>query len=97
MPIFAGFVTKLFLFQAGWDAGLEWLAALAVLGSLISLYYYLLIMKQMYMYAPPRRGRVYVPPVLVGVVAVLMVAVVGLGIYPAPLLEVADNAGRFIF
>jgi NADH-quinone oxidoreductase subunit N len=97
MPIFAGFVTKLFLFQAGWDAGLEWLAALAVLGSLISLYYYLLIMKQMYMYAPPRRGRVYVPPVLAGVVAVLMVAVIGLGIYPTPLLEAADNAGRFIF
>jgi NADH-quinone oxidoreductase subunit N len=97
MPIFAGFVTKLFLFQAGWDAGLEWLAALAVVGSLISLYYYLLIMKQMYMYEPPRRGRIYVPPVLVGVVAVLMVAVIGLGIYPTPLLEAADNAGRFIF
>jgi NADH-quinone oxidoreductase subunit N len=97
MPIFAGFVTKLFLFQAGWDAGLQWLAALAVFGSLISLYYYLLVMKQMYMYAPDRRGRVYVPPVLAGVVGLLMVAVVGLGIYPTPLLDAADRAGRFIF
>ena len=97
MPIFAGFFTKLFLFQAGWDAGLEWLAIIAVASSLVSLYYYLLVMKQMYMYDPPRRGRIYVPPVLAGIVAVLMVAVIALGIYPTPLLEAADNAGRFIF
>ena len=97
MPIFAGFFTKLFLFQAGWDAGLEWLSIIAVVSSLVSLYYYLLVMKQMYMYDPPRRGRIYVPPVLAGIVAVLMVAVIALGIYPTPLLEAADNAGRFIF
>lgn len=97
MPIFAGFFTKLFLFQAGWDAGLEWLSIIAVVSSLVSLYYYLLVMKQMYMYEPSRRGRVYVPPLLAGIVGVLMVAVIALGIYPIPLLEAADNAGRLIF
>lgn len=97
MPVFAGFATKLFLFQAGWENGLEWLSIVAVVSSLISLYYYLLVMKQMYMYEPERRGQVYVPPVLSGLVAVLMVAVIAIGIYFTPLLRVADNASRFLF
>ncbi|MGH2586301.1 MAG: NADH-quinone oxidoreductase subunit N [Dehalococcoidia bacterium] len=97
MPIFAGFASKLFLFQAGWDAGLEWLSVIAVVASLISLYYYLLVMKQMYMYEPSRSGRVYVPPILSGVVFLLMVAVIVFGVYFTPLVEAADNAGRLIF
>lgn len=97
MPIFAGFFSKMLLFQAGWEAGLEWLAIVAVVCSLISLYYYLLVMKQMYMYEPPRHGRIYVPAILSGTVAILMVAVIALGIYPTPLIEAADNAGRLIF
>jgi NADH-quinone oxidoreductase subunit N len=97
MPIFAGFFSKMFLFQAGWQAGLEWLTVIAVVGSLISLYYYLLVMKQMYMYDPPRPGRVSIPAILSGTVAVLMVAVIALGVYPTPLIEAADNAGRLIF
>jgi NADH-quinone oxidoreductase subunit N len=97
MPIFAGFFSKMLLFQAGWEAGLEWLAIIAVVCSLISLYYYLLVMKQMYMYEPSRHGRIYVPAILSGTVAILMVAVIALGIYPTPLIEAADNAGRLIF
>jgi NADH-quinone oxidoreductase subunit N len=97
MPIFAGFFSKMFLFQAGWQAGLEWLAIIAVVSSLVSLYYYLLVMKQMYMYDPPRRGRIYVPAIISGTVGVLGVLVIALGVYPTPLLEVADSAGRLIF
>jgi NADH-quinone oxidoreductase subunit N len=97
MPVFAGFFTKFMLFQSAVENGLLWLAIIAVTMSLISLYYYLLVMKQMYMVEPGRKGRVYVPPVLAGVVAVLMVAVIVLGIYPTPLMQAADNATRFIF
>lgn len=97
MPIFAGFFSKMFLFQAGWVAGLEWLAIIAVVSSLVSLYYYLLVMKQMYMYEPQRKGQIYVPAILSGIVGVLMIAVIALGVYPTPLIEVADNAGRLIF
>jgi NADH-quinone oxidoreductase subunit N len=97
MPIFVGFATKFLLFQAASDAGLLWLSIIAVVASLVSLYYYLLVMKQMYMVEPPRPGRVSVPLVLSGTIVVLMLAVIVFGVYPTPLLEVADNAGRFIF
>ncbi|MFQ5825869.1 MAG: NADH-quinone oxidoreductase subunit N, partial [Dehalococcoidia bacterium] len=49
LPFFAGFTTKFYLFTAAANEGLLWLAALAMVNSLISLYYYLLVIKQMYM------------------------------------------------
>ncbi len=98
MPLFAGFFTKFILFQSGWDSGLKWLAALAVVNSLISLYYYLMIIRQMYV-VPPARGeqRFGVPALLWGTVAVLVVGVYFLGIWPTPLLKAADTAATFLF
>ncbi len=48
LPIFAGFTTKFYLFTAAATEDLLWLAALAVLNSLISLYYYLNVIRHMY-------------------------------------------------
>jgi NADH-quinone oxidoreductase subunit N len=49
LPPLAGFVGKFYLFSAALSAGpnhgLLWLVALALLGSLVSLYYYLIILK----------------------------------------------------
>jgi NADH-quinone oxidoreductase subunit N len=53
MPLFAGFVTKFYLFAAAARAGLLWLVAIAVINSTISLYYYLLVVYEMYVKAPP--------------------------------------------
>ena len=48
LPIFAGFAIKFYLFTAIADAGFLWLAALAIFSSLVSLYYYLQVIRQMY-------------------------------------------------
>ncbi|HXI15818.1 MAG TPA: proton-conducting transporter membrane subunit, partial [Chloroflexota bacterium] len=53
MPLFAGFVTKFYLFSAATRAGLLWLVAIAVINSTISLYYYLLVVYEMYVRTPP--------------------------------------------
>jgi NADH-quinone oxidoreductase subunit N len=53
MPLFAGFVTKFYLFAAAARAGLLWLVAIAVINSTISLYYYLLVVYEMYVRTPP--------------------------------------------
>src|SRR5688500_3813411 len=52
MPLFAGFVTKFYLFAAAARAGLLWLVAIAVINSTISLYYYLLVVYEMYVRTP---------------------------------------------
>ena len=48
LPIFAGFAIKFYLFTAVADEGFLWLAGLAVFASLVSLYYYLQVIRQMY-------------------------------------------------
>ena len=48
LPIFAGFAIKFYLFTAIADEGLLWLSSLAVFASLVSLYYYLQVIRQMY-------------------------------------------------
>ena len=48
LPIFAGFTAKFYLFAAVADGGFLWLAGVAIFASLISLYYYLQVMRQMY-------------------------------------------------
>ncbi len=53
LPFFAGFTTKFYLFTAAANEGLLWLASLAILNSLISLYYYLVVIRHMYIQAAP--------------------------------------------
>ena len=48
LPIFVGFTIKFYLFTAVANEGYLWLAGLAILTSLISLYYYLQVIRQMY-------------------------------------------------
>ena len=52
LPIFAGFATKFYLFAAVGNEGLLWLVIVATAGSLISLYYYLMVIKQIYLGDP---------------------------------------------
>lgn len=130
LPIFVGFTIKFYLFTAVADAGLLWLAGVAIFASLISLYYYLQVIRQMYIqpalaatdadrdaametaaggghdgpsHAPAHHEEpaAYVPlprpsALLLAVIAVGLVAVVGLGVYPAPLLELVEGASAAI-
>ncbi len=57
LPFFAGFTTKFYLFTAAANEGLLWLASLAILNSLISLYYYLVVIRHMYMQPAPEEAR----------------------------------------
>ena len=53
LPVFAGFTTKFYLFAAAAKEGLLWLAAIAIVNSLISLYYYLVVIRHMYIQPAP--------------------------------------------
>ena len=48
IPPFAGFFSKFFVFMAAFHAGWHWLVLVALINTVISLYYYLLIVKAMY-------------------------------------------------
>lgn len=50
MPPLAGFVAKVFVFAAAIEAGLIPLAVIGVLNSIVGLYYYLTVLKYVYLY-----------------------------------------------
>jgi NADH-quinone oxidoreductase subunit N len=50
MPPFGGFVAKVFVFAAAIRSNLIWLAVVGVLNSIIGLFYYLTVLKYIYLY-----------------------------------------------
>ena len=106
LPIFAGFTMKFYLFTAVATEGFLWLAALAIFASLISLYYYLQVLRQIYIEpAPPGENGVAMVdehPALTRIPSLPLLTVLGtgtaamiwLGVYPRPLIEVIEAASR---
>ena len=98
LPPFAGFATKLFMFQGATTDELLWVVGLAVLNSFISLYYYLMVIRQMYLFDPVGDvARWKVSPVLWCLAAVLMVGVLFIGVYPGPVFELTERAAQPLF
>ncbi|MGI8925502.1 MAG: NADH-quinone oxidoreductase subunit N [Tepidiformaceae bacterium] len=98
LPFFAGFTTKIFMFQGSVTDGLLWLIGLAIANSFVSLYYYLMIVRQMYLFEPEAgMTRFRVNPVLATVGGALMLGVLAIGIYPGPLFEGAERATDPLF
>lgn len=91
LPPLAGFFGKFYLFsaalRAGENHGLLWLVALALFGSLISLYYYLIVLKVILVdQAAPDASFVDVDPLQGITVSVLAVLVLFFGLVPTPLV-----------
>jgi len=83
IPPLAGFVGKFFLFSIAAKAGLHWLVAVAALNSTISLYYYLRIVRAMYIEPPDEKSyRLQVSPIMQATLLIASFGVVFLGIIP---------------
>jgi NAD(P)H-quinone oxidoreductase subunit 2 len=52
IPPLAGFFGKIYLFWAGWQAGLYWLVLLGLITSVVSIYYYIRVVKMMVVKEP---------------------------------------------
>lgn len=95
LPPLTGFVGKLELFKAAIDADQAWLAAIAVINSVISLYYYLRVIAPAVLEAPPaasgQPGASASAPLGV-VLAVTGVATLAFGLAAEPLLRLAQAA-----
>ncbi len=98
LPIFAGFASKFYLFIATSAQGLLWLAGLAILMSLVSLYYYLVIIRQMYIEpAFEPQAPVTVPRLTFGLLGALFIGTALLGVYPAVIMDFIQSASETLF
>jgi NADH-quinone oxidoreductase subunit N len=88
LPPTAGFIGKLYVFSALLDAQWIWLAIVGALNSVISLYYYVRVIRNMYLRDPDSAPA---PVVLTGAQTVLLmvflVPTLVLGVYFAPLVD----------
>ncbi len=96
IPPLAGFFAKFYVFAAAMERdtvhyGLLWLVLAGIANSAVSLYYYLKILKQMYIVEPGEGGPIRANRATVAGLTACMVLVVGLGIYPAPILALIDS------
>jgi NADH-quinone oxidoreductase subunit N len=95
IPPTAGFFGKWFIFKAAIDAGLYWLAIVALVNSVIAAYYYLRVLVYMYMREPAAGAPVAVPMRSAYVTAALVVSailVLALGLTPTRYLDMAVSA-----
>jgi NAD(P)H-quinone oxidoreductase subunit 2 len=103
IPPLAGFFGKIYLFWAGWQAGLYWLVLLGLVTSVISIYYYIRVVKMMVVKEPQEMSDVVknypeihwnLPgfrPLQIGLITTL-VATSLLGILSNPIFTLANNS-----
>ena len=101
MPPFGGFVAKVFVFAAGIQAGYTWLVIVGILNSLIGVYYYLNVLKYVYLYRMPNEDEENHPVALTRpyaiALAVLAIGVVLIGTVFAPWFGWSNAAGLNLF
>lgn len=91
IPPTAGFVGKYLLFSAAMKAGWSGLALLAVLMSAVSLFYYFRIVRAMYLVDGTGELRWREEPAVTAAIAVCVVGTLGIGIFPQPLIALAQS------
>lgn len=94
IPPAVGFWAKIYLFGAAVEANLEWLVVIGVLNSVISAYYYLRVVKAMFLSEPATDERVRFAFPMQLAVALGFLATLFFGIYPTPLLNLARTAAQ---
>lgn len=88
-----GFISKFILFNSAIGEGMTWLAIIGVLNSVLSMGYYLRVMKTLI--SEPidsLKGLKEAPPMMLGVTVVMMVFIVLFGLWPEPVIGHASAA-----
>ncbi len=86
-PPTAGFFGKFLLFTAGVSSGLLWLVVVAVLNSVLSVFYYARVIVKMYMQEPVEAPAFSRSWLLAGALAVAAVGILLIGLYPTVVVQ----------
>ena len=97
IPPLAGAWAKIFVFRAVLDAGTPWavlLGVVAAVNSVIALFYYASIAREMWMSPVPDgdRTRIAVPTTLITALGITAAVVVAIGVYPQAFAHFGDLA-----
>ena len=97
IPFVAGFWAKLYVFTAAIERGLYGVVFLGAVLTIVALYYYLLVAREMYIEKSDIETPVAVPGLLGAVIFVCILGVVGIGLYPGPWVESFQRVALALF
>ncbi len=95
LPVTGGFMAKFYVFKTAIESGHIAVALVGIIMSIVSVYYYLRVVYYMYMREP---AAGYTPSVAgvftTGALAISMIGILVIGIFPNTLFELAGTAAR---
>ncbi len=97
VPPLAGFFAKFYVFQAAVSAGLVWLAVIGVLNAIVGLYYYLIVIKVIFV--SPSEGAetpAALPFTLRAGLALSTAGILFLGVFATPWYNLAARAAEML-
>jgi len=92
VPVFVGFFAKWLVIKAALDAGLIWLAIIAVVFSVIGSFYYLRVVKLMYFDEPQTESPIEAPVDFRAAISLNGIMVLGLGIFSSSLIAICMSS-----
>jgi len=96
MPPAAGFMAKFYIFSGAVKHGLLWLVIIAVINSVISAYYYLRVVKVMWLGEPLSAEKVPSSGALRLALSLSCLGVLLLGIIPGYIMKLAEIAAKMV-
>jgi NADH-quinone oxidoreductase subunit N len=98
IPPFGGFVGKLFVFAAAIDSHLVWLVIIGIINSVVGLYYYLVVLKVVYLHRSENEARPLPMPGSWSVaIGICIIGILLLGTIFAPWFGLSSSAAASLF
>lgn len=95
IPLTSGFMAKVVLFSSAIQAGMAWLAVIAILNSALSLFYYARLVRYMY-FLPPEGKKIGLPFPYAAALLLAAAGVLVMGLWPEPFLQWAMEAAKVL-
>jgi len=87
VPPLGGFIAKLYIFAAAINQNLIFLVIVGLINIVISMYYYLVVVKKIYIAEPTDTSAIPIPLPLRTVVCISLIGVFALGIFPKTFMD----------
>ncbi len=98
IPPFGGFVGKVLVFASAINANLVWLAVVGILNSIIGLYYYLVVLKVVYLYRSEEESRpIFLSRPWVIALTLCVLGIILLGTFFGPWYNWTSTAAAALF
>jgi len=97
VPPLAGFFGKFLVLLAAVRSDMGWLALIGALAVVIALYYYLMIIKRMFIDESTNEEKIKLSPLSQGLLVSLGLAIVVMGVWQAPFFHIAEQASLSLF